>query len=296
MVDLKRMLPVAALAIALATAAGAVPSVAQDGRPVTEPARPAIETAPHDEALRLLGQALSQSVESTQSDPSIPSILKALDDNIAATRRIRAIADGKETLTEAEMADIAREVDGIARSFREIAEQAPDVFRRRWQELSTIEAIGDEVGFRIADARSRLESLRQDNARIQEELRRDTLSRAQIEKDRLTQQANDAEMHSLDAAVAAWTYFSERHAQIMEKMGDQSENLDVFFHALHENARVYEAASQTLNLANSLKVALGELDSIQSLDTMRSQLVDSWGDLMKIVDEVNNGLILQPGM
>lgn len=293
MFDAKRVLPAVAFAVALATGAGAVPSVAQDG---PSAARPAIETAPHDEALRLLGQALSQSVEASQSDPSIPSILEALDRNIAATKRIRAIADGKEALTESEMAEVAREVDGIARSFREIAAQAPAVFSRRWQELSTIEAIGDEVGFRIADARSRLETLRQDNARIQQELRRDTLSRSQIEKNRLTQQANDAEMHSLEAAVAAWTYFSDRHGQIMEKMGDQSENLDVFFHALRENARVYEAASQTLNLANSLKAALGELDSIQSLDTMRSQLVDSWGDLMKIVDEVNNGLILQPGM
>jgi hypothetical protein len=29
---------------------------------------------------------------------------------------------------------------------------------------------------------------------------------------------------------------------------------------------------------------------------MRGQLVQSWGDLMRIVGEVNDGLILQPGM
>ena len=79
-------------------------------------------------------------------------------------------------------------------------------------------------------------------------------------------------------------------------MGDQTEDLDVFFHALRENARVYAAAAQTLNLANSLRTALADLERIETLDLMRSALVQSWGDLMRIVGEVNGGLILQPGM
>jgi hypothetical protein len=82
----------------------------------------------------------------------------------------------------------------------------------------------------------------------------------------------------------------------MSRMGDQSQSLEVFFHALRENARVYGAAAQTLRLANSLNLALSDLESIETLETMRSQLVQSWGDLMQIVNEVNDGLILQPGM
>ena len=80
------------------------------------------------------------------------------------------------------------------------------------------------------------------------------------------------------------------------KLADQSGDLDVFFHALRENARVYDAAARTLNMANSVKLALKDLDSIQNLQAVQNQLVASWGDLMKIVDEVNNGLILKPGM
>jgi hypothetical protein len=251
---------------------------------------------PHDEALKLLGETLGKSIEATQSDPSIPDILDALETNIAATQKLRGLVDGAETVTEEQMAEIAGEITTIAKSFGAIAELAPGVFERRLGELANIDAIGQEVGFRIADANARLEALRQGNAEIDRYVRSETLSRAEIEKLRLTRQANDAEMHSLEAAVAAWNNFSERHDDILAKLGDQSEDLDVFFHALRENARVYDAAARTLNMANSLNLALSDLGSVENLDTLRSELVKSWTDLMKIVDEVNSGLMLKPGM
>ena len=251
---------------------------------------------PHDEALNLLGETLGKSIEATQSDPTIPDILDALDANIAATRKLRELVDGDTPVTEEQMAEIAAEITIIAKSFGAIAELAPGVFERRLTQLGNIDAIGQEVGFRIADAKARLEALRQSNAEIDSEVRTATLTPAEIEKRRLTRQANDAEMHSLEAAVAAWTYFSERHADVVTRLGDQSANLDVFFHALKENARVYDLAARTLNMANSLNLALSTLGSVEDLDSLRSDLVKSWTDLMKIVDEVNDGLMLQPGM
>ena len=251
---------------------------------------------PHDEALKLLGETLGKSIEATQSDPTIPDILDALDANIAATRKLRELVDGDTPVTEEQMAEIAAEITTIARSFGAIAELAPGVFERRLTQLGNIDAIGQEVGFRIADAHARLEALRQNNAEIDAEVRAETLTPPEIEKRRLTRQANDAEMHSLEAAVAAWTYFSERHADVVTRLGDQSANLDVFFHALKENARVYDSAARTLNMANSLNLALSTLGSVEDLNSLRSDLVKSWTDLMKIVDEVNDGLMLQPGM
>ena len=268
------------------------PSFAQ--APALDPQ--AIEEAAHDEALRLLGEALGDAVEATQTDPTIPDILAALDANIAATRRIRELAETEETLTDEQIQQIAAEIAGIADSFQQIADVAPDVFARRWQEISTLDAIGNAIGFRIADARAHLEELRTDNDRIRQDLLTAELTPAEIEKHRLTQQANNAEIQSLEAAMIAWEIFSGRHAEVMDRMGDQTEDLDVFFHALRENARVYRAAAQTLNLAKSLRDALADLETIGTLELMRTQLVQSWGDLMRIVDEVNDGLILQPGM
>lgn len=256
----------------------------------------ALGNASEDEALRLLGEALGESVEATQSDPTIPDILQALDDNIAATRRIRDLAEAEEELTDEQMEQIAAEISEIADSFQEIADYAPEVFSRRWEELSTLESIGSAIGFRIADARTRLEELRADNQRIQDGLVNGDLSQTDIEKDRLTQQANSAEIQSLEAAMQAWSFFSDRQAEVIDRIGDQSENLDVFFHALRENARVYAAAATTLRLANSVQLALSDLEAVESLDAMRSQLVQSWGDLMRIVGEVNDGLILEPGV
>lgn len=251
---------------------------------------------PHDEALKLLAETLGKSVEATQSDPSIPDILDALQANIAATKRIRDLVAGKDPVTEEQIANVAHQISTIAKSFDAIAQLAPQVFERRYAELSDIDAIGQEIGFRIADANSRLAELRRSNDEIDGYLRTDTLSRAEIEKSRLTRQANDAEIHSLEAAVSAWNYFAGRQADVMARLGDQSVDLDVFFHALKENARVYDAAARTLNMASSLKTALSDLGAVENLDTLRSDLVRSWSDLMKIVDEVNGGLRLQPGM
>jgi len=265
---------------------------ADDARPDPR----ATETLPHDEALRALGGSLGASVKATQNDSSIPDILGALDKNIAAAKHIREMVGGQQKVTDEQIAEVSRQVSAIAKSFREIADLAPGVFQRRKQELANIDKIGEEIGFRLADASDRLGELRRDNDQIQKTLREGNLPRTDIEKLRLTEGANDAEIHSLEAAVAAWNYFAERHSDVSSKLADQSADLDVFFHALRENARVYEAAARTLNMANSVKVALHDLDSIQNLEAVQNQLVQSWGDLMKIVDEVNNGLILKPGM
>ena len=284
---------IAALLLLSGAIAASPPATAEDEIGIV---REQASNLPHDEALKLLGETLGKSIEATQSDPTIPDILDALDANIAATRKLRELVDGGTTVTEEQMAEIAAEITTIAKSFGSIAELAPGVFERRLAQLGNIDAIGQEVGFRIADAKARLEALKEGNAEIDTYVRSETLTRPEIEKLRLTRQANDAEMHSLEAAVAAWTYFSERHADVVTRLGDQSANLDVFFHALKENARVYDSAARTLNMANSLNLALSTLGSVEDLDSLRSDLVKSWTDLMKIVDEVNDGLMLQPGM
>lgn len=281
---------------ALVLGAGTPPPAAAQTAPGPTTLRDGVEAMPHDQALRYLGETLGRAVEATQSDPTIPDILEALDLNIAATRRIRGYVDDSQTIGDEQIAAIAEEIGAIARSFRAIAELAPGVFERRWQEISNIDAIGTAIGFRIADANARLSELRTENEQIDQYLRNDTLTRAQIEMLRLTRTANDAESHSIEAAIAAWNYFSERQADVMTRLGDQSEDLGVFFHALRENARVYEAAAQTLGIANSLTLALRDLSAIENLEQLRSEIVRSWDDLMKIVDEVSNGLALQPGM
>lgn len=288
-----RLIVRGALGVALVSAVGPL-SHAQV--PALDPQT--LEDAAHDEALRLLGEALGEAVQATQTDPTIPDILQALQENIEATQRIRQLAEAEDDLTDEQIQQIAAEIAGIADSFQAIADVAPDVFMRRYQEIATLDAIGDTIGFRIADARARLAELEQSNQIIQQELLNDeTLTRADIEKRQLTQQANNAEMQALDAAMIAWGIFAERHSEVMDRMGDQTEDLDIFFHALQENARVYRAAAQTLNLAKSLREALADLETIETLDLMRTQLVQSWGDLMRIVDEVNDGLILTgPGM
>ena len=280
----------AALVIIAVMLAPDAPARAQSGEQAEE------RILPHDEALKGLGRELTESVHRSQSDPTIPEILSELDRNIAATRRMRELLESGNEITGEHVEEIAREIGEIAGSFREIAELAPSVFERRLAEISSIDRIGSNVDFRIANARAEMKELASNNEAIGNMLRNETLPASEIEKLRLTRQANEAELHSLEAAVAAWSFFAERQSEIVTRIEDQSDDLDVFFHALKENARVYEAAAQTLKLASSVREALGDLDSLQNLDALRMQLVKSWDDLMKIVDEVNNGLLLQPAM
>src|SRR5437660_8990832 len=120
---------------------------AEDARPDPR----ATETLPHDEALRALGGSLGASVKATQSDPSIPDILNSLDKNIAAAKHIREMVGGPQKVTDEQIAEVARQVSDIAKSFRAIADLAPGVFQRRKQELANVDAVGEEIGFRLAD-------------------------------------------------------------------------------------------------------------------------------------------------
>ena len=97
--------------------------------------RPA--TLPHDEALKLLGETLGKSIEATQSDPSIPDILDALQTNIEATRRIRDMVDGADTVTEEQIAEVAqRDLDDRQILRRRSPVWRREVFERRYAELS----------------------------------------------------------------------------------------------------------------------------------------------------------------
>jgi hypothetical protein len=151
------------------------------------------------------------------------------------------------------------------------------------------------TGFQVADANKDIQTLRADNERINERLTTETLTATEIEKMRMTVQANDAVISSLEMALAAWSVFSSRHGEIVQNLDTQTEALDVFFHALAENARVYESAARTIRLASSLREALSSLGSMSNIEALQADLVQSWGDLMRIVDEVKRGLDIPPG-
>jgi hypothetical protein len=105
------------LALVLTSAA---PAVAQT--PGSTPARCRTpRTTKRPPSRRSLGRA----VEATQTDPTIPDILAALDCNIVATRRIRDLAENTLVLTDEQVQLIARNRTQIALSFQEIANLAP---------------------------------------------------------------------------------------------------------------------------------------------------------------------------
>src|SRR6476660_7239338 len=131
-----------AAAVLLCSAVALAPVRAEEAAPGPG----ATERLPHDEALQALGGSLGASVKATQSDPSIPDILNALDRNIAAARHMRETVGGQQKVTDEQIAEVAGQVSDIAKSFREIADLAPGVFLRRKQELANIDAVGKEVG------------------------------------------------------------------------------------------------------------------------------------------------------
>src|SRR5438876_12018423 len=96
----------AAAAFALVGALALTPARAENAPPDPR----ATEALPHDEALRALGGSLGASVKATQSDPSIPDILKALDKNIAAAKHIRETVGGQQRVTDEQIAEVSRQV------------------------------------------------------------------------------------------------------------------------------------------------------------------------------------------
>src|SRR5579864_7604484 len=95
-----------AAALLMVASLSATVARADDARPDPR----ATESLPHDEALKALGGSLGASVKATQSDPSIPDILNALDRNIAAAKHIREMVSGQQRVTDEQIADVSRQV------------------------------------------------------------------------------------------------------------------------------------------------------------------------------------------
>src|SRR5262245_24718848 len=91
---LRRVFLSAVLPGALALGLLAGPALAQNRVPPAP--QQSIDRLPHDEALKALGSALGDSVRATQADPTIPDVLKALDTNIAAAKRVRGLVEASK--------------------------------------------------------------------------------------------------------------------------------------------------------------------------------------------------------
>lgn len=258
-----------------------------------------------EEPVAPLGGQLNQSVAATQADPAIPEILQALDLNIAAISQIRQMVEqlsAEGPIGVEQVQEIRSRFATIATSFRTIADLAPEVFARRQSELHDIKVIGDRVGFNIERVIAEIASLNRENEDIARRMSAPNLPPLELEKLEFTRTVNASIVQNLETSVRWWNTFADVHGDLVASLDSQTEKLDVFFHFLRENARLYESVSDTLGVAGEITVALSELETMRDvigrLDEIQADLVTSWQEVTTIMDQVNRQLELRmsPGM
>jgi hypothetical protein len=258
-----------------------------------------------EEPVAPLGGQLNESVAATQADPAIPEILEALDLNISAIGQIRQMVQSltaEGTLGVEDVQEIRERFATIAGSFRAIADLAPEVFTRRQNELRDIEVIGNRIGFNISRVLTEIESLTRQNEDIARQVGSPNLAPLELEKLEFTRTVNASIVQNLETSVRWWNAFAVVHGDLVASLDSQTEKLDVFFHFLRENARLYESVSDTLGVAGEITVALSELETMRDvigrLDEIQADLIASWEEVTTIMDQVNRQLELRmsPGM
>ncbi|MCC6982623.1 MAG: hypothetical protein IT535_05085 [Bauldia sp.] len=258
-----------------------------------------------EEPVAPLGGQLNESVAATQADPAIPEILEALDLNISAIGQIRQMVEALSAegpIGVPQVQEIRERFATIAQSFRTIADLAPEVFTRRQDELRDIKTIGDRIGFNIARVLAEIESLTRANEEIARQVASPNLPPLELEKLEFTRTVNASIVQNLETSVRWWNTFADVHGDLVASLDSQTEKLDVFFHFLRENARLYESVSDTLGVAGEITVALSDLETMRDvigrLDEIQSDLITSWQEVTTIMDQVNRQLELRmsPGM
>ncbi len=258
-----------------------------------------------EEPVAPLGGQLNESVAATQADPAIPEILAALDRNIAAISQIRQMVEqlsAEGPIGVEQVQEIRERFGTIASAFSAIAELAPEVFTRRQDELRDIKTIGDRVGFNIERILAEIASLNRANEDIARQISTPNLPPLELEKLEFTRTVNASIVQNLETSVRWWNTFADVHGDLVASLDSQTDKLDVFFHFLRENARLYESVSDTLGVAGEITLALSDLETMRDvigrLDEIQADLITSWQEVTTIMDQVNRQLELKmsPGM
>jgi len=280
------------------------PAPAQgQSRAAAAPATPGT-VAPTDQtgSIRSLGKELTDTVGQSQSDPTIPEIMDALDRNVAAVKRIRQTIDGLGStgrLTDQQLESVATDFETIAKSFSDIASMAPGVFQRRRAELSDLNAIGNRIGFGMIEASQQIDTLTKRNGAIDQTLKGTGNTTSTIEKLQYEKQVNQTIIRNLQTTITWWQQFATKHGKLMEALDAQSEGLDLFFYVLGQNARLYDSGAKTLRMGRDITVALRDLETMKnavgSVGEVETRLIQSWGDVSKIMQEVGQQLELRLG-
>lgn len=287
------------LAAALFAGGGAALSPALAQAPAPAPAaKPADQTG----TIRSLGRELTDTVRESQSDPTIPEIMGALDRNVAAVRRMRQIVDAigpSGAMSDQQLDQVASEFETIAKSFADIAALAPGVFQRRRAELGDLTAIGNRIGFGMIEASQQIDTLTKRNSAIDQAVRGPGLTTTALEKLQYEKQVNQTIIRNLQTTVTWWQQFAAKHGRLMEALDAQSEGLDLFFYVLGQNARLYDSGAKTLRMGRDITTALRDIETMKSVvgsvGEVENRLIQSWGDVNRIMEEVGKQLELRLG-
>lgn len=290
------------VALSLAASVFAAAGISPRMPALAQATGPAPAASDQTGTIRGLGKELTDTVRESQSDPTIPEIMAALDRNIAAVRRMRATIDAigpSGRLTDQQLDQVAGEFETIAKSFADIAAMAPGVFQRRRAELGDLTGIGNRIGFGMIEASREIDTLNRRNGAIDQALKAPNLGTTTVEKLQYEKQVNQTIVRNLQATVTWWQQFAAKHARLMEALDAQSEGLDLFFYVLGQNARLYDSGAKTLRMGRDITTALRDIETMKnvvgSVGEVESRLIQSWGDVNRIMDEVGKQLELRLG-
>jgi hypothetical protein len=182
--------------------------------------------------------------------------------------------------------DVADGFTLIAANYRKVANLSiniDDYYAKSMDALLPGEAATEKT---IITNNARIESLQFELSKAQKVIDSETSDANSKQRSSATVSANKSQINSLQTQNRIWEKFNERQTSLSQALEDRSERIDTILFILGKNADVYEEAARTVRMTKNAAKLIGDLSSLQDIDSSLTALQESWSEVDDIVDAI----------
>jgi hypothetical protein len=184
------------------------------------------------------------------------------------------------------LVDVADELTEIAKNYRKIAGLSPNI---NDYTVKTIDDLlpGEKATEKSVQAnQTKIDALQVEISDAQKVLDSETTDVNLRQRNTAIINANKSQINSLRTQNLIWEKFNTYQNRLLSAFEDNGQRIDTILFILGKNADVYDEAARTARMTKNAVQFIGNLNSLQDIDSSLSALQDSWSE----VDEVINAI------
>lgn len=182
---------------------------------------------------------------------------------------------------------ISKELGQIAQTYRKVANLQSSIGKFRGERLMDLQETRNRT-------QRYIELLEVEKNRMTDEVafsvERSENEMDEIEKKKLVIgiKAKRCIINSIEGQINIWKNFVRVQERLIQKLELNGKKMDLLLFTLKTNSRVFREAANVSRLRKSAKEAFSNLESLSEMESLLSELQNSWTDVENLVNEISS--------